>query len=164
MRAIKKGLACMLMLLLLGGCRARELEDRKFAEAMELNLWDGVLTGGFGSFLVSGETVEDIQKSYQNRLAQYLDLGHIKAIVLGRELLADGERLRCVLLELEQMPMISRNSLVFAHQYQERESYLARLAQQGEEPGEYLCDFLENHPDRSQSGTLSLGELLTRVK
>lgn len=147
---------------LLGGCAARELEDREFARAMELTLEDGRLAGGFGDFLAGGESVGEIRDAYQRELDKYLDLGHIQVIVLGEELLADAERTRAVLLELEQMPLISRSSLVFTHAYEAGESYLAGLKEQHKDPGAYLADRQENNPAHSAGTTL--GDLLDRLE
>lgn len=149
--------------LMLTGCAARELEDRAFVQAMELDLQEGVLTGGFGRFTVQGEDLEDICKAYQDRLDRYLDLGHIRAIVLGEELLNDTERLQTLLLEMEQTPMLSRNSLVFSHAYEKGESYLARLEEDGEEPGEYLCDKVQNNPYYPAAEAVSLGDMLSGI-
>lgn len=159
MRIIKRT-GIFLAALLLCGCSARELEDRLFAQAMELNLDGDGLVGGFGDFLVQGDTVEEIRENYQGHLDKYLDLGHIKAIVLGRALLDDGEKLREVLLELEQMPVISSSSLVFSYAYPARESYLEKLKEHGREPGEYLSDLYENNPLHAEAVTLGdmLGE------
>ena len=163
MRIIKTVSIGMMCLLLLSGCTGRELEDREFVEAMELNMQEEELVGGFGGALVSGSTVEEIRKSYQNHMDVYLDLGHIKAIVLGKELLKNKEKMRSVLLELEQMPMISRNSLVFTHNYDSGESYLVTLARQGKIPGEYLCDTYHNNPYHTEDEVVSLGDLLSTI-
>lgn len=162
MRTIRFGFVIFLCLMLCG-CTAREMEDREFVQVMELDLRGGRLAGGFGKFMVEGETVKEIQKAYQSEVEGYLDLGHIKAIVLGQELLDHKERLRDVLLELEQMPLISRNSLVFSHVYEGEESYLAKLTEQGKEPVAYLCDRFHNNPYRSDTEIPSLGEFINRM-
>lgn len=160
MRRVKKISVCLACLLLLCGCAARELEDRRFAEAIELDLREGELWGGFGGRLVSGESVKEICRAYQESMDQYLDLGHIKAIVLGERLTQDEEKMRAVLLELEQMPVISRSSLVFTHRYEGDESYLEMLEKEGKTPGEYLLDRYQNNPYRTKDETVSLGDLL----
>lgn len=154
---------CISCALLFTGCAARELEDRIFAQAMEIDYRDGMLTGGFGDFLAGGNSIGEIRENYQDRLDKYLDLGHVQAIVFGEELFADPEKAREVLLELEQMPVISRNSLVFLHDYRDGESYLKELADQGKVPGEYLCDRYRNTPHKESSAAITLGELLSGV-
>lgn len=154
---------CVVCTFLLNGCAARELEDRIFAQAMEIDYRGGKLIGGFGEFCASGNSVEEICENYQDRLDKYLDLGHIQAIVFGEELLANPQKAREILLELEQMPVISRNSLVFLHDYQDGESYLKELADQGKIPGEYLCDRYRNTPHKESSQAVTLGEMLFKV-
>ncbi len=161
MRIIKMLLVCAVCAAALCGCAAHELEDRIFAQAMELDWRDGVLTGGFGDFLTEGNSVKEVRENYQDKLDKYLDLGHVQAIVLGEALCANDEKLREVLLELEQMPVIYRNSLVFRHDYRDDESYLKELADEGKVPGEYLCDRYRNTPHSKPAETL--GELLSDV-
>lgn len=161
MRIIKMLPVCAACAAALCGCSARELEDRIFVQAMELDYRNGTLVGGFGDFLAEGDDVEEIRADYQDELDKYLDLGHVRAIVLGEALCANSQKLREVLLELEQMPMISRNSLVFSHDYTEGESYLKELADEGRVPGEYLCDRYRNTPHREAAETL--GELLAGI-
>lgn len=157
-KKLAKGAAVILCVLFFTGCASREMEDRAFALAMELNLKGETLEGGFGNFLVEGQSVAEIQEAYQKQMDKFLDLGHLKAIVLGKTLLEDGERMREVLLELEQMPPVSRSCLVFSHDYAGGESYLNELKESGREPGEYLSDRYQNNPYDTEVQTL--GDLL----
>ncbi|MDO5540132.1 MAG: hypothetical protein Q4F83_08645 [Eubacteriales bacterium] len=151
--------AVILTAMILGGCRARELEEREFVQALELDLREGKIAGGFGEYMISGDTVEEIIIASQNRMDRYLDLGHIKVIVLGKELFQEKKRLRQALEELEKQPLIARSSRIFIYDYGEEESYLRQIADEGKEPGEYLCDLYKNNPYRSSS-TMTLEELL----
>lgn len=158
MRRIVCLICCALML---EGCTARELQDRIFPQAMELELrGDGTLEGGFGEFLVSGENVAQICKNYQDNIDKYLDLGHIKAIVFGKRLLANHDAARQVLDELDRMPLISRNCIVFTRDYASGESYLKELTDSGKEPGEFLCDLYENNPARAETSAVTLGDMV----
>lgn len=144
---------------MLSGCRAREPEDRAIPQAFEINLEDGRLAGGFGEHMLSGDTVEDIIMANQNRMDRYLDLGHIKVIVLGENLFEEKETLGNVLQELEEQPLIARNSRIVLYDYEQESSYLKQLADEGKDPGEYLCDLYKNNPLRS-GDSLTLEELL----
>lgn len=152
------------ILLLLTGCSARELEDREFVEAMEIE-WNGeTLMGGFGSFLVEGNSVEELQKQYQNRIPEYLDLGHVKVLILGNKLLSDEEKLKEVLTDLEKKPVLARNILVLSHEYQREESFLKELEEKGIVPGEYLSDLYKNNPCQKQNSTATMGELMSMME
>lgn len=146
--------------LFLCGCTARELEDRSFPLAMELELMEGKLYGGFGDDLVVAENVEEIKKEVQQNLDKYLDLGHVKVIVMGKNLLAEKEKAEEIMRELEQMPAISGNCMIFSHEYKNPESYLKKLEEAGKNPGEYLSDLEKNNPYRKSSSTKTLAELL----
>lgn len=155
----KKILMVLLLGLLLTGCKARELNDREFVQAMELE-WNGErLTGGFGTFLVEGNSVQEIQREYQDRLDKYLDLGHMKVLILGKQLMKDGEKLQQVLEELERKPLLARNILVLSYDYEEGESCLKLLEEKGVIPGEYISNLYKNNPDKKSTATL--GELLS---
>lgn len=146
--------------LFLCGCTARELEDRSFPLAMELELLEGKLYGGFGSDLVAAENVEAIKRETQQKLDKYLDLGHVKVIVMGKNLLAEKEKAEEILRELEQMPAISGNCMIFSYEYKEQESYLKKLEEAGKNPGEYLSDLEKNNPYKKSSSAKTLAELL----
>lgn len=163
MRIIKWGCLLAFLSICLCGCSARELEDRTFPQAMEITLRGDTLYGGFGNDIVSGESLAQICENYQERLDDYLDLGHIKAIVLGKALLADREKMQSVLLELEQMPIISRNSLVFTYEYQAGESYLKKLDTGEKSAGQYLCDMYRNNPYQAKNRAVTLSELLISI-
>lgn len=160
MRIIKTAVLLLFFLFTFSGSAGRELEERVYPQALELDLRDGMLEGGFGEELVRGDSLAEICEEYQNRLSDYLDLGHIKAIVFGKALQSEKERMREVLLELEQMPLISRNSLVFVHEYQAGESYLKTLAQKEKNVGQYLCDLYRNNPYRAPQEKMTLARLL----
>lgn len=155
----KRLTAVILVMMMLGGCRARELEDRKFVQAFELDFREGRLAGGFGEYMIEGDTVEEIIRLYQNRMDRYLDIGHIKVIVLGKELFQEKKYLKQTLEELEKQPLIARNSRIFIYDYGDEDSYLKQITDEGKEPGVYLCDLYRNNPYRSSS-TLTLEELL----
>ncbi|MDO4344381.1 MAG: hypothetical protein Q4C50_06210 [Eubacteriales bacterium] len=152
----------ILSAVLFTGCTAVELEDRTFPQAMELCLYRGEYAGGFGGFMVSGASAEEIVRSYQAKTDKYLDLGHVKVIILGKELLAEKELAQKILRELEQMPLISGNCLILKHNYQDGRSVLAQLEEQGVVPGEYLCNLYRSYPDSPAKSTVTLAELLSR--
>lgn len=144
---------------LLTGCKARELEDRAFVQALELDLQNGKLTGGFGEYMLTGDSLTEIIMANQNRMDRYLDMGHVKTIVFGRSLFEAKERLVQVLGEIEDQPLIARSSRIFIYDYKNGESYLKQIAETGKEPGRYLCDLYDNNPYRSSS-VMTLEELL----
>lgn len=155
----KRGTVVLLFMLLMVGCKARELEDRAIPQAFEIKLEDGMLAGGFGEYMPRGNSVQEIISKNQNCMDQYLDLGHIKAIVLGKSLFDEKDRLRQVLRELEEQPLIARSSRIFVYDYGEENSYLKQIAEMGKEPGKYLCDLYKNNPFHSNSA-FTLEELL----
>lgn len=159
-RKIWSAAAVLLCCVFLWGCTARELEEREFVQAMEVELSGKELLGGFGGELVRGENVEELKKETQMKMDKYLDLGHVKVIVMGKKLLADRKRTESVIQELMQMPAVSGNCMVLAHTYKEEESYLKKLEEAGKNPGEYLSDLEKNNPYKKSSSVKKLAELL----
>lgn len=155
------GTAAAVMAVLLTGCGARDLEDREFVQAIEINLQDGKLSGGFGGFLVEADTVEGLQEEYQNQIDKFLDLGHVKVMVLGDNLIEDEERLKMVMEELSGKAVLARNILVFSHEYEDGKSYLGKLEEKGIVPGEYLSNLYKNNPYKKQDSTATLGDLMS---
>lgn len=162
-RRIGTGLCAAAFVLLLNGCAVRELEDREFVQAMEID-WNGEqLTGGFGQFLVEADTVDEIQREYQNRIDKYLDLGHVKVLILGEALMQEQEKLQQVLRELEEKPILARNILVLSYDYESGESCLKKMEEKGIAPGEYISNLYKNNPYKKQNPTATLGELLSET-
>ncbi len=160
-KKITAGALLAALLCLLPGCGARELEDREFVQAMEMELQDGKLVGGFGGFLVEADSVEGLQRAYQDQISRFLDLGHVKALVLGKKLLGDEKALAQVMAEMSEKPVFARNILVLSYDYEEGESYLGRLEEKGIIPGEYLSDLYKNNPYKKQNSTATLGDLMS---
>ena len=161
MQKAKKIISVFLCVLLLNGCQDRQLEDREFVQAMELE-WDGEeLFGGFGKFLVEGDNVEEIKREYQDELDKYLDLGHVKVLILGEKLMGNERQLKKVLKEMEEMPVFARNILVLSHKYESERSYLKQLEDKGIVPGEYISNLYKNNPDKKS--TTTLGELISKI-
>lgn len=155
------GILLVAAAILLSGCKARELEDREFVQAMEIDLQNGKLVGGFGGFLVEADTVEGLQKSYQDRIERFLDLGHVKVLVLGKDLIKEEEKLGQVMAELSQKLVLARNILVLSYNYEDGESYLNKLEEKGVVPGEYLSNLYKNNPYKKQKSTATLGDLMS---
>lgn len=161
MQKTKRIIIGFLLLWMLTGCRARQLEDRDFVQAMELE-WDGEeLYGGFGKFTADGDSVKEVIRDYQEEVDKYLDLGHVKVLILGEQLMGNEKKLKQVLHELEEMPILARNILVLSYDYQGEESCLKKLEEKGIAPGDYISNLYKNNPDRSE--TLTLGELISEV-
>ncbi len=84
--------------LLLTGCAKRELEDRSFPSVLAITTAE----------------VEKEQNLKQEESSQYIDYGHVKAVILSQEIAEDGESLKEVLLYLEDRPVFARSIFIFA--------------------------------------------------
>lgn len=146
---------------LMNGCQARQLEEREFVQAMELE-WNGeTLFGGFGRFCVQGQSLDEIRETYQEDIEKYLDLGHVKVLILGKRLMNNRVMLERVLREMERMPVFARNILVLSYEYETEHSVLKKMEEKGIVPGEYISNLYKNNPRRKSTVTLS--ELISQI-
>lgn len=178
----KLGMICLLCALFLTGCSNVELENRDFPTAAVV-LWEEGklevfyaipdLKGEEGSeqkeeeqeaVLMKGDTMEEIEKSFQYQSDKYLDMSHLKAVVFGEELMRQSEIFEEVLNYFEQNPVFARNMLVFSCKEQEKEDIL-EIALEGDTSfGFYLENLYKNNPDIGKDEEITLGDLLGAVR
>lgn len=162
-RRIKKvagSAAALLICLFFGGCAGVEPEERMYALALGV---DAALEGfavtygtpdmseatgqekpnenGREVISVKGETFEEIQEIYGRSQEKFMDMGHLEAIIIGRELISDG-RWEDVLSYLKKQPFVGEDIYVF--QAENAEEILKWNGGQGSSVGEYLRGLLEN--------------------
>lgn len=126
MKKVKYVIAAMILCGLLSGCTKRELEDRSFPTVLAIANID----------------IEAMQEERQEASTDYIDYGHVKAIVLSKEVATDSESLKEVLLYLEKRPMFANNILVFIG----NQAVLEETAEGEGELGLYLEDMYKNQP------------------
>lgn len=174
------------LLVLLSGCTKRELEDRYFPLAMELHNTDGAyrveyampnmgeetgqVKGGNSEDekekkdtkeeSSAGNTVEEACKEYQEYVDKYMDTGHIKAIILGTEILKNPQYLKDTLEYFESHAVFARSTLIFAYEEEEQESLVSLTASNQDSLGTYLENLIMNNPNRKEEKKITLGDLL----
>ena len=79
--------------------------------------------------------VEKEQNLKQEESSQYIDYGHVKAVILSQEIAEDGESLKEVLLYLEDRPVFARSIFIFAGD----EQVLKAAETDSEQMGAYRC-------------------------
>lgn len=167
------------VLLLLPGCSARELEKRGFPMAIGIDRKneDMVFTFEFPdlsksekgespsqrslSFPVQGGAYYEAQKAYENNTNKVLDYSHLKAIIIGKDLLADDTALRELLAWLEQEELLARNTSLFA-----ASGEAADMLQLTEETsgtvGKYLEQMLDTQEDFRENKVVTIGDLMNQ--
>lgn len=105
----------------------------------------------------TGSDGEQIHTAYEATREQYLDIGHVKAVILGTSLLENGKRVREVLTGMEAESSLGNSSCIFTT------GSLLELSQTVEEQGISLGDFLtglyENRTDSSTQAPVRLADL-----
>ena len=134
----KKMILFCLSMLLLGGCSRKELEDKEFVMAMEID-WDETYstTYVFPDYAKVSEEVEDgnarksftavtenlyqAEEQYGSQSDKTLDFNHIKAIVINKEICMQEARTEQLVSYLEDNSEIGRNTVVFFTNQENRE-------------------------------------------
>ena len=105
----------------------------------------------------TGSDGAQIHAAYEATREQYLDIGHVKAVIFGTSLLEDRERLREVLRGMEAESSLGNSPCIFTT------DSLSELSQAVEEQGIALGDFLtglyENRTDSSSQTPVRLADL-----
>ena len=134
-----KKLTLLVVCLLLTGCTKRELEDRKFPSLL----------------VAKSAHIEQVQEEEQKENSRYIDYGHVKAVILSKEVAKAPESLKEVLLFLEKNPAFARNIMIFAG----NEAVL-KETDQNDEWGDYLEDIYKNKPRDSTLQETILNDML----
>ena len=105
----------------------------------------------------NGSEGAQIHTAYEATREQYLDIGHVKAVIFGTSLRENRERLREVLKGMESESSLGNSLCIFTT------DSLSELSQAVEEQGISLGDFLtglyENRTDSSAQAPVRLADL-----
>ena len=182
--------AAFLGMFFLGGCESAELEQRSFPLAVGIDLQEtvegnerearernlvvsfdfpdlaqisekGKTTDTPMAMSLEGMDMYHIDKSYENNTNRILDYNHIKAVVLGKNLISDARRLRSLLLAWEQQEAAARNISLFVGGSSAAE--ILTLTQETEgSMGTYLEEMLESQKDFRQKKIATIGSLINQ--
>ena len=173
---MKVGLLCF-SLILLSGCGI-SLEDRVFPLSMGVEYENGHYQVVYGipqlskvtgqskeggesgekqALVYEGLTLQDAQERFNENQENYLDMGHIKALILGEKLLADREAMAGLLGFLEENPAVAGNIYVFAAE--DMEEVMSLDGQETDSLGDYLTGILENTLEKKEKQAAVLQDL-----
>ncbi len=152
--------AILVLCLFLGGCAGVEPEERMYALALGIDAAPEGFAVTYGTpnmskatgqekpdengrevLTIKGGTFEEIQERYGRSQEKFMDMGHLEAIIIGSDLIADG-RWEDVLSYLKKQPFVGEDIYVF--QAENAEEILKWNGGQGSSVGEYLRGLLEN--------------------
>lgn len=170
----------VLGLALLTSCQVVEPEKRAYPQVIGIDwqeeeenyivwLHMASLTEDTGQSKQSGETqpgkelyftgsdAQEIRAAYEATREQYLDIGHVKAVVFGASLQENGETFKKVLNGMEAESSLGNSPCIFTTES------LGELAETVEEQelslGDFLTGLYENRTDVSAQSPVKLADL-----
>ena len=175
-KSIKTGLLA-LVLLGMSGCGV-SLENRVFPMSMGVDYENGhyrIVYGIPQLSKVTGQDKEETQSGEEQALAyeglkpqdalerfnenqeNYLDMGHMKAIILGEHIMENRDALAGFLGFLEDNPAVAGNIYVFVTE--DMEALMSLDGQGVDSVGDYLTGILENTMDKKEQKAVILQDL-----
>lgn len=109
------------------------------------------------SLYFSGSTMEDIHAAYETTREQYLDIGHVKALIFGSELWNNKEILRQVLEKMESESSLGNSPYIFVTDQLSEVTETAEA--QGISLGDFLTGIYENRTEDTGKEPVKLADL-----
>lgn len=169
----------LLMVCLLSGCAAVEPENRVFPLIVSMDYQENqfqVMYGMPNMSLVTGQdkstaneeqekqitmytgsTLEEARERFDLSQEKYLDLGHVKVLVLGSGIYENPDKRTEVLAYLENIPSVAGNLYVFTS-----DQLLELMELNGNEIdslGDYITGMIENKPGAEKKDIPQLYDL-----
>lgn len=173
-----KGAASLLCMLPLSGCGV-SLENRAFPLSMSADYKDGSFELIYGipglgeitgqgknqeeqpqAISYQGATPKEAEEAFKRNQKNYLDMGHMKIILLGKDLLENEDALFEFLNYLEEKPSVAGNIYVFS--CEDVKALMSFDTQGGESVGDYLTGILENNLEGKPKNAVTLQDLYNR--
>lgn len=173
-----KGAAILLCMLPLSGCGV-SLENRAFPLSMSADYKDGSFELIYGipglgeitgqgknqeeqpqAISYQGATPKEAEEAFNRNQKNYLDMGHMKIILLGKDLLENEDALFEFLNYLEEKPSVAGNIYVFS--CEDVKALMSFDGQGGESVGDYLTGILENNLEGKPKNAVTLQDLYNR--
>lgn len=173
-----KGAAILLCMLPLSGCGV-SLENRAFPLSMSADYKNGSFELIYGipglgeitgqgknqeeqpqAISYQGATPKEAEEAFNRNQKNYLDMGHMKIILLGKDLLENEDALFEFLNYLEEKPSVAGNIYVFS--CEDVKALMSFDTQGGESVGDYLTGILENNLEGKPKNAVTLQDLYNR--
>lgn len=104
-----------------------------------------------------GKEPKEAEENFNKNQENYLDMGHLKVLILGNGILQEKEALEEFLQYLEEKPAVAGNLYVFA--CDKPEELMSLDSQNTDSVGEYLTGILENNLEGKPKDAVTLQDL-----
>ncbi len=167
------GAMCVFLALSFTGCaKGVELEDREFVLALGVEIQEDKVLFYYdtsntqdGSGEASQEVVRieadafyELTSAYGQQSDKYLDYNHLKALVIGKNLASDADKLSELLQFIEQNELFARNTKLFFSEDAER--IFSLCTSMNTALGEYLENLYVDSDYYVEGQSASLGDLI----
>ena len=137
--------------------KKQKVEKRLILDDISFEVKQSAETQPGNELYFTGSDGAQIHTAYEATREQYLDIGHVKAVIFGTSLRENRERLREVLMGMESESSLGNSLCIFTT------DSLSELSQAVEEQGISLGDFLtglyENRTNSSAQAPVKLADL-----
>ena len=175
-RNISRMLGLLLLVSMLGGCSAVQLEERNFPMLAAVDDHGGLVEFTYGFPALSQKDNTDMAEAkvnvpmtakssfsealsdYERQMSKKADCNHLKVLVLGKNFVEERKAFDEMLVSLKKTELFPRNTYVCVTG--DVESLLAVEENLPEDLGTYLEMYLENHESDQQIKLINLGKLL----
>lgn len=168
------GVVCALLAIGMTGCaKGVELEDREFVLALGVEVQEDKIQFYYdtsntqkgsgddsGQKAVRIETDEfyELTAAFGEQSDKYLDYNHLKALVIGKNLASDSEKLSELLKYIEKNELFARNTKLFFSE--DVENIFTMSTQMDEALGEYLENLYVDSSYYVEGQSASCGDLM----
>ena len=168
------------LVLVLGGCSQRELEDSSYPMALGIDQnEEGSLVVTFGftdlsqksdqngtsqnmtQFTVEAADFFDALTTYENNIDKGIDCNHIRALILGKTFM-ESEQLKVFLQYLQKEEVLARNILLFVSDDSAEEIFQSE-GSLDTSLGEYLEGIAQNNKMYKENSFVTIGTLLKQL-
>lgn len=179
----KVGIVVMMTLLSVSGCQAVEPEKRAYPLVVGIDwkeesyqVWMDLASlgkdtgqekqGGEGQntqiLCFTGKNQEEILHAYEISQERYLDIGHVKAVLLGEGLIRQQEQLGKVLDGMEKENILGNSAYVF--ETSTLEAVMETDGKEVESLGEFLSGMYENRTGEEKREPVRMADLYRERK
>lgn len=175
------GISLLSVLFFLSGCTVTQLEDRSFPMAIGIDKQENsselLLSFDFpdlkeasggdkedqtpAAFTIEADQFYKAQKAYENNTNRIIDYNHLKALVFGKDFMADSKKIRELFSWLEYQEVLARNTCLFIADPKASKMLSLSKGTKGS-VGKFLEQMVQSQSDFRKSKVMTIGKIMNQ--